>query len=105
MMSSETYWAMNAAGLLAQIMPGLVGLLITGSVLKMIGKSVPMAETPRSTLTRLGGFAVSFSLISIGALVALTLVLVNMTAMKAQHEVQSFMQEMSREVEHSGRSR
>lgn len=90
---------MSATGLLAQVMPGLVGLLICGSVLKMIGKSVPMPETPRITLMRVGGFAASFAMISIGALVALTLVLVNMTALKAQQQVQSFMLDVNRGVE------
>ncbi len=87
---------MNATGLLAQIMPGLVGLLITGTLLKLVGKSVPMAETPRNTLTRLGGYAVSFSLFSIGALVALTLFVVNMSAFKAQQQVQTFLQDVER---------
>ena len=90
---------MNGASLLAQVMPGLVGLLITGAVLKLAGKGVPMPEAPRNTLMRVGGFAVSFALFSIGALVALTLVLVNMTALKAQQQVQSFMQDVNRDAE------
>lgn len=90
---------MNATGLLAQVMPGLVGLLITGAVLKLAGKGFPMPEAPRNTLMRVGGFAVSFSLFSIGALVALTLVLVNMTALKAQQQVQSFMLDVNGDVE------
>lgn len=92
----DSYLMMNAANLLAQIMPALVGLLITGSVLKLIGKSVPMPETPRNTLTRVGGFATSFAIFSIGALVALTLFVVNMSAFRAQQQVQSFMQDISR---------
>ena len=90
---------MNGASLLAQVMPGLVGLLITGAVMKLAGKGVPMPEAPRNTLMRVGGFAVSFTLFSIGALVALTLVLVNMTALKAQQQVQSFMQDVNRDAE------
>jgi hypothetical protein len=96
---------MNRTRLLAQIMPDLVGLLITVSILKMIGKSIPMPETPRNALMRLGGDTASFALMSIGALVALTLVLVNMTALKAQQQVQSFLQDANRDVERPSRSR
>lgn len=96
---------MNVTGLLPQVMPGLVGLLITGAVLKLAGKGVPMPETPRNTLTRVGGLAVSFALFSMGALVAMTLVLVNMTALKAQQQVQSFMQDVNRDVERSSPAR
>ena len=95
----------NATGLLAQIMPGLVGLLIAGSILKIVGKSLPMAEAPRNTLARVGGFAVSFSLMSIGALVAFMLVVVNMSAIKAQQQVQSYMQDINREAERPARAR
>jgi hypothetical protein len=95
----------NATGLLAQVMPVLVGLLTAGALVKMVAKSVPLAETPRNTLMRAAGFAVSFSLISIGAFVALTLVIVNMAAIKSQQEFQTLMQDISRDMERSAPSR
>ena len=62
---------------------------------------IPATEDARGVL----GKVIVANIVMLGALVASTLVLVNMTALKAQQQVQSFMQDVNRDAERSSLGR